>query len=747
MNLVKWFRKNNKKVMAVVVVVIMIGFIGGSALPYLFRGTGGLHKAVAYFADGEKITPNKRNIARRELDLLRMLRAGDLLRSQDLRGMALSELLFSEGRGSPMLINRIKQMIRENQLRVSDAQINDLYQRQMPSDICWLLLNHEVEQAGVRVANEEVGKLLSRVIPQMFNGQSYSQLIGSIVNRQGVPQEQILATYGKLLAVWQYALMVSSNQDVTNSQIRHMASWENETVNAELVRLDAAVFARILPETEAEPSEDQISAHFDKYKQFFAGEVSEQNPYGFGYKLADRVRLEYMAIKLSDVSPTVSPPTAEECEQYYERNRERLFTQQVPADPLDPNSERVPQTRSYAEVASVVREQLLRNKINSKADQILIEAKNRTEPALETLDAEAGKPTTEQIKKLAGDYAATSVQLGEEYKIKIYTGQTGMLSSVEMQTDKHLGRLIVMSQQFNPVRLSQIVFSVDELTEDEPVSFDTQKPRMYENIGPAKDMMAEMGRDLSGLVVAILRVVDVAKASEPESLDQTFSTRTLELGQEDEDKSDTTYSVREKVTKDIKNLAALDATRGKAEELIALAAQDGWENALGQFNKLYGEQAKQDPNDDPNAFKMENLTGLRRISRGQLATLQAHSAGDPSQAVLTREAKAEQQFIEQLYSLVPLDSNSVENLPLIMEFKPNMSLYCLKHLSVERLGQEQYEKLKAVRLYREDQVQSQSLALVHFNPENIVKRMNLRSASESEKPADANATTQAKEAS
>ncbi len=29
MNLVKWFRKNNKKVMAVVVIVLMIGFIGG----------------------------------------------------------------------------------------------------------------------------------------------------------------------------------------------------------------------------------------------------------------------------------------------------------------------------------------------------------------------------------------------------------------------------------------------------------------------------------------------------------------------------------------------------------------------------------------------------------------------------------------------------------------------------------------------------------------------------------------------
>ena len=35
MNLVKWFRKNNKKVMAVVVVVIMLGFVGGTYLQQL----------------------------------------------------------------------------------------------------------------------------------------------------------------------------------------------------------------------------------------------------------------------------------------------------------------------------------------------------------------------------------------------------------------------------------------------------------------------------------------------------------------------------------------------------------------------------------------------------------------------------------------------------------------------------------------------------------------------------------------
>jgi hypothetical protein len=58
-----------------------------------------------------------------------------------------------------------------------------------------------------------------------------------------------------------------------------------------------------------------------------------------------------------------------------------------------------------------------------------------------------------------------------------------------------------------------------------------------------------------------------------------------------------------------------------------------------------------------------------------------------------------------------------------MEFKPDMSFYCIKNISVKRLTLQEYEKIKAVRLQRDDYVQSESLSVVHFNPQNILKRM------------------------
>ena len=128
-------------------------------------------------------------------------------------------------------------------------------------------------------------------------------------------------------------------------------------------------------------------------------------------------------------------------------------------------------------------------------------------------------------------------------------------------------------------------------------------------------------------------------------------------------------------------------------------------------------------------------------------TLAMQSEGEPAGHLLVNNYNKEGQFRSQLYSLVPQDSNTVDSLPLVMEFKPDMSHYCLKEISVKRLEKEQYEKTKAMRVYKEDFTQSQSLAAVHFNPENILKRTNFRQAEEKKEAPDANAPVESEEAS
>jgi len=392
MNLVKWFRKNNKKVMAVVVIVIMFGFIGGGALRQLGRRRTG---TIAYFGAKNKITDYDLAMARQELDILGMLRADALLRSQDLHGIFLGELLFSDQRASVALINRLKQTIRTNQYQISEKQINDLYRRQAPPAIHWLLLQNEAQNAGIRISNEQAGELLGRIIPQLFQGQTYKQLIGAIITQQRIPEQQVLTTVAKLLAIMQYSAIVCSNEDLTTRQIMQMASNEEERISVEFVKFDSAVFA----EQQEAPGEEKIAEHFNKYKAIAPGTVSDENPHGFGYKLPDRVQLEYIAVKLDEVKTIVKRPTQDEMGTYYSRNKTQLFTEQVPSDPNDPNSPTIPKTKSFAEVANSISQQLLKDKISATATNILQEARTLTEAGLEDLKIESAEVTTEQLKE------------------------------------------------------------------------------------------------------------------------------------------------------------------------------------------------------------------------------------------------------------------------------------------------------------------------------------------------------------
>ena len=730
MNLVKWLRKNNKKLMAVVVIVIMLGFIGGSYLQQLGQRRTGIHKAVAWLGNNKEITNSDLILAGRELDILKMVGSDILLRAQDLQGVLLGELLFSERRSSPELIKHIKQAIRVNNYRISDKQINDIYRRPTASNIYWHCLKSEAQLAGIGVSNEEAGNLLGRAIPQL-TGATYSQLIGSIINRQGIAEKEILATFGKLLAVLEYARMICSSEDVTTGQIMQTVSYENETMDVNLVKFDSGVFA----ETQAEPSEEEMAEHFDRYKKFFAGSVSEKNPYGFGYKLADRVKLEYIAAKLDDVSGIVTQPTEEEVEEYYIKHREQ-FAEQVLSDANDPNSPLTERIKSYAGVASIISKNLLQNEINSKAERILREAKAAAESGFEDIDIESVDISAEQFAQMAGDYKEAAEELTEKYKIEVYAGQTGLLNAADIQTDEHLGRLYLSAHGYdNFVRLPRIVFAVDELGVSELGPFDVPKPRMYENIGPMKD--------ISGQIMAVVRVIEAQKASEPEGINQAYGKSTLVFERDPNQISEDVYSVKEKVSEDLKKLAAMDTTKSKTEEFIALAEKHGWEGAIDKFNELYGQPDKQDEG-GPSIFRMQNWTGLRRISREAIETLAVQSSGNPAAQFLVNEGKKNGQFIARLYSLVPQDSNAVEGLPLVLEFKPEMSCYVIKDISVKRLTQDEYEKIKGWRANKADIVQSQSMAAVHFNPENILKRMNFRWVREQKETSDANTPAESK---
>ena len=231
-------------------------------------------------------------------------------------------------------------------------------------------------------------------------------------------------------------------------------------------------------------------------------------------------------------------------------------------------------------------------------------------------------------------------------------------------------------------------------------------------------------------MIALVRVVQAIKATEPNNVDYTFSIKPVVFDPNAEQEKEDVYSVKEKVIEDLKKLAALKTAKTRAEEFIGMVSNGDWEGAVDKFNEMYGKETLSDPN-DPNSpvtktFQVEDFPGMRVISKEKLDALTALNEGNPGSQYFANERLKSSSLVKELYSLIPADSNSVKNLPMIMEFKPDMTYFCIKNLTIKRLSKEDYDKIKTRRLFTEDNIQSQNLSVVHFNPENILKRMNFK---------------------
>jgi len=720
MSLMAWFRKNNKKLMAFVVIALMIVFTIQPVMDYLSGRRSGGNQTIAYYNDGKKITVQDRSAAQQQLEILKMLGADVFLRPQDprytqlqdLRTDLLGELLFAERSTAIETIGWIRQTVARGDYAISDKQINDIYDRKYSPDVYWLLLVDEAKQAGVQIPVELAKAQLESLIPQLRRGATYGQFISAVVGRGNYTEGQILETFADLLTVVEYGKLACSLQNRTAQQELNEAAPRLEPMDVEYVLFDTSESV----EQAGKPGEEKIVEQFNKYKEFFEGDVNEDNPYGFGYMLPERVQFEYIAVRLDDIAASIPQPTQQETEEYYQQHlTQPPIAYAAPSDPNDPNSPQTVKTRSYAEVASAISKGLYRQKVNSKAEQILSDAKSITEANMPEVDNEVNKPSDEQFKKHAVDYQKTAAELSDKFKVKVYAGKTGLLSAVEIQSDSQLGTLYLGGGGSANVGLVRILFAVEQLKTSVLGPMDGKVPRFYENIGPLKDAR-EQTQGYSGKNMMLVRIVNAEKAVEPKSVDEKLNKQMVNFGKPVA--AEDGNSVRELVVEDLKKLAAMDKVKYKVDQFVKAVEKDGWNEAISKYNKAH------DSNSLKPALTLQTKENLERVPASMLAVAQIRYEGDPLGREMIARVKAERMLMEDFYALVPADSNTLAGAATIVEYKPGMSFYCIKSLVIHRLFQGQFDRQKARETVRGDFTDGQVMAVTHYNPENIAKRMN-----------------------
>ncbi|OXU15200.1 hypothetical protein [Sedimentisphaera salicampi] len=694
MNIVRLFKKRRHTIMVWLLVLIMIAFLGGTALQQVLSARGPSNKVVATFDDGTEIRAKDRVSAANELEVLRAVGGGRLLQQTGLNGLIIANLLFPDGGTSSMLETQLKYAAMQGNLTVSEKVVDEFFNAEEIDPIsAWMMLNKEAYKYGASVSSSNALELMKR-----YMGENAATMIKRASRKLQTPQEDIVEVFAKMLSVVNYVDMSVRNSNVTAKDLQAAAGFKNEKFSAQYVHFPASKYTDQTPE----PSQEQMKELFEKYKNFTDQSFSSDNPYGFGYKIEDTVKLDYLVVQSDDVKAVVDKPTESEKEEYYSDNKSK-YTREQPKNPEDENSEKVEVTQPYSKVIRQVENDI----INMRKDALMKDIFNDLTDIIEAgyEDRNLDNLSGDQLKELSGSYKDAAEKVSKKYGIKIYSGRTGWLNKERLTSDRNLGRLSLSKERRLPVNIVKLTFSVKGLEAENLSEFDRKTPKVYENIGPLENMWPQNK--------ALIRVVDFKKSYVPEDIEVAFEITGSLINETDAQKE--FYTVREEVSEDYKTLAAMDTAEQKANAFLESAGDKSWGEFLKEFNEKNNA-----------GLTIKKLSDKSRISQLQLYETKVKSglraAGRRAYVSLLKDHN----LYEAMYKIADGD------LPAKVKVPSKETVYAVQSVDITPAQPLEDKMSEADRI---KSVYSGESALVFLNPENIAARTGFEFTEDQEQQA------------
>lgn len=260
--MLKFFRKHNKKLLALFMGLLMVVFVGGSALQTLM--TPSVDGLIAQSALG-KITFQQ-------------------------RAHAASITWILERMGIPWQ-------------RVLGGSADPI------TEIDWVLLTREARKYGIHtdaIAARAWGQRLFGIDQTTLNNFARSLRMKPAV---------IVAALGELASIQVVSEAVKDAAAPSVTEIRSVARQVLDKVLINAVMLPANAFY----DKEADFSEEQLQTQWEKYRDHEPGPGLN-----FGYYVAPTVEVQYVKINRNSIAKTVGVANlAKKAKRYYERNREK----------------------------------------------------------------------------------------------------------------------------------------------------------------------------------------------------------------------------------------------------------------------------------------------------------------------------------------------------------------------------------------------------------------------------------------
>ncbi len=520
-----FFDKHGKKLLAVFSVLLMVAFLQS---PYQAYNPMGGHAGKI---NGVALNPDDYNNDVAVLERLNLIRVPMQVPGQGYENISIGERVL------PGAFARFHQ-----------------------NPLAWHLLVSEARQAGVMPTDADIDSV----------GQGTYFMLDHNGQRQPVPfaqlsadgQNMVRANLRVLLSVYQNFERSMQAIKISTPLLEDEVAFRTQKVRARFAVLDAAKF---------EGSVDaDLNAQFNAYSNIPEGMIDpKSNPFGFGYRVPDRVKLQYLKIPTADIQKTVidskKPEMWEEdARMFYEKNKQVFAELPKPdASTSQPSSQPAstqPVILPFEQVSERVYNSLrmpmfeARRKaiVNAITSRLNLDYQNAsksfsatTQQVVETKVNELAVGSEEYLRKIQADI---SKQFGVNIEMVI---DARLLSAEELMADASLG-MAFNEDGMPPQNAAQYIFtSIKQFVSDK----DKDRAAVALN-----DLYQPLKPLVSTDATYIVRVVEAQPAHPPVDLS----------------------AVKDRVERDVRRKKAFDQVVAQAEAYLPKAKESG----LGSISEL-----------------------------------------------------------------------------------------------------------------------------------------------------------------
>ena len=214
----------------------------------------------------------------------------------------------------------------------------------------FMLLRREARAAGVRVDNDQLNTIITNYVHHP-------------ASEDDTLDDSIRDAVTSLLLINGNFDRVTTDIKVSKPALDQEVARQLQKVTLDLVEFAAPKFEAAAPP----PTPQQVQQQFDRFANVAPGDTTApNNPFGFGYRMPDRVRLQYLTIQQADVKAAViasmSPYDWDvKANLYYLQNPQNYATTQAAEAATRPTLG--PTTRPFAlvhdEVLEAVRQPMI----------------------------------------------------------------------------------------------------------------------------------------------------------------------------------------------------------------------------------------------------------------------------------------------------------------------------------------------------------------------------------------------------